>query len=32
MDKLTHENKCYWDRRAPSYTDVIRKNLAVATK
>ena len=28
MDKLTHENKCYWDRRAPSYTDVIRKNLS----
>ena len=28
MDNLLHENRSYWDRRAPSYTDVIRKNLA----
>ena len=26
-DELTGENLRYWDRRAPSYTDVIRKNL-----
>ena len=28
LNTLTHENRRYWDRRAPSYTDVIRKNLA----
>ena len=28
MDQLSTENLQYWDRRAPSYTDVIRKNLA----
>jgi len=27
MDELTNENLHYWDRRAPSYTDVIQKNL-----
>ncbi len=27
-DTLTSENLRYWDRRAPSYTGVIRKNLA----
>ena len=26
-DTLTKNNLLYWDRRAPSYTDVIRKNL-----
>ena len=24
---LATENRRYWDRRAPSYTDVIKKNL-----
>lgn len=28
MNDLIYENRSYWDRRAPSYTDVIRKNLA----
>ena len=28
INALTNENRNYWDRRAPSYTDVIRKNLA----
>jgi SAM-dependent methyltransferase len=28
MNDLMRENRSYWDRRAPSYTDVIRKNLA----
>ena len=27
MEKLTRELIGYWDRRAPSYTEVIRKNL-----
>ncbi len=27
MDDLLLENQSYWDRRAPTYTDVIRKNL-----
>ena len=27
MDELQRENRSYWDRRAPSYTDVIKKNL-----
>lgn len=26
-DTLTTENLRYWDKRAPSYTDVVRKNL-----
>ena len=28
MEQLILENRSYWDRRAASYTDVIRKNLA----
>ena len=28
MEQLINENRSYWDRRAPSYTDVIRKNLS----
>ena len=28
MDELKKEIVAYWDRRAPSYTDVIEKNLA----
>ena len=28
INTLTNENRSYWDRRAPSYTDVIRKNLS----
>ena len=28
METLTREMIGYWDRRAPSYTQVIRKNLA----
>ena len=28
MDTLKREITEYWDRRAPSYTDVIEKNLA----
>jgi hypothetical protein len=28
MEQLINENRSYWDRRAPTYTDVIRKNLA----
>ncbi len=27
MDEIQKKNKTYWDRRAPSYTDVIQKNL-----
>ena len=26
---LATENRRYWDRRAPSYTDVIMKNLGI---
>ena len=28
MQTLEVKNRAYWDRRAPSYTDVIQKNLA----
>ena len=27
MEELTKENLQYWEKRAPSYTDVVRKNL-----
>ena len=27
MEELERKNISYWDRRAPSYTEVIRKNL-----